>query len=289
MRDLVARAAERAAERAGREPSAAEVFHECYTLALTGFRFVPDPAGEELVQPAEVTLEQGLGDCDDASTLVLALARACGLHGRLVILSREVEGGELEALHAYAEVERTPGVYVPADLGSYRGIGEEPSAPVAAVRHRFDLPRGTEGVGFLGGLIGGILGLGAARQQRKAAETAARATVEAQRIENEGLLEVAETQREAVETQAAALTKTELIRGKVRAEELESRERVLGRAFSLVRELTPLLVVGGVLVALSMTLRGRAATKRRASLPASNPPRASVGRPRKTSRRRAAA
>jgi len=41
-------------------------------------RFTRDPAGVELLQTPRYTLENGFGDCDDKSTLLVALLRAIG-------------------------------------------------------------------------------------------------------------------------------------------------------------------------------------------------------------------
>lgn len=41
-------------------------------------RFTRDPAGAELLQAPRYTLEHGIGDCDDKSTLLVALLRSIG-------------------------------------------------------------------------------------------------------------------------------------------------------------------------------------------------------------------
>lgn len=46
--------------------------------------FTPDPFGTELLQTPGATLQLGIGDCDDLTTLLLALARAVGIRARPV-------------------------------------------------------------------------------------------------------------------------------------------------------------------------------------------------------------
>lgn len=269
VRALLAEAAADVEERSGSVGSPVAVFQAAYTLALRGFHYLPDPTGDELVQPPALTLAQGAGDCEDATALVLALARGVGLNGRAVLVARTAPGVAPEAIHAYAEVELSPGRYVPADLAMYLGLGEPMGFSPGTEFHRFDVDAGdhARGVGFLDGLLGGIFGLFSSENNRKGAEAQAQATVRAAEEQHAAAVEAAARQATAVERQARATERIAQRQSLVLAAQLKSGERGLVRALGLVRELAPLTGLVLLAFALSPSLKNLTAARKLPPVP----------------------
>lgn len=140
------------------------------------FSYVPDPLDLDIVQTPGLTLSNDAGDCDDATALVLAVARSLGLKGRAVLVSRD--GPTRHALHVYPEVQ-LGGAWVPMDLASPTAYGDVPRFDGRIVREAREVdPFGVPGVGFLDAILGGvasIFGASSAKSAAKANERAANA------------------------------------------------------------------------------------------------------------------
>ena len=139
--------------------------HLLYRWIMQRYRYVRDPLGLEMVSggPAAWNLtagvvnpgRRGAGDCDDVTVLALAMARAVGMDGRIVIMAPP---GRTHASHVYAEIKIPERGWIPFDPVAWPRIPFGKAAP-AAWRKRFDL----DGNPIQGGgtaMLRGAYGLG---------------------------------------------------------------------------------------------------------------------------------
>jgi hypothetical protein len=236
------------------------LFRRAYALLLTRWSFVPDPYGEERVQSPEESLQTTAGDCDDATALVLAVARSLGLRGAAVLLSREAEGNLL-ALHIYAEVQGPDG-WIPADLSEGLPVGEAPDLGAAIRRDRYILDaEAPPGVGFLPAILAAGLGLAsafvgaaatrsAAKEQRKsvesqseAAERASEANLQAARVQAEALKEQARAVERSTSEQVSGGLAVAGINAKVEAARLQASRRSTVEILDFAREVAPVVLL----------------------------------------------
>ena len=68
-------------------------------------RYTNDPRGVEMVQTPQATLEMGVGDCDDKSTLLAALLESIGRPARVVAIAL----GGRDLSHVLVETHLTKG------------------------------------------------------------------------------------------------------------------------------------------------------------------------------------
>jgi hypothetical protein len=74
-----------------------------YTWALRNIRFTPDVRGIETLHSAREILHLGIGDCDDFTILICALAATIGFRCRIVTVSADPRAPEIFS-HVYPEL-----------------------------------------------------------------------------------------------------------------------------------------------------------------------------------------
>lgn len=181
--DLTGLASQAVKVEGGGAPDPYLLMQALWDVLTPRFAFAHDPVGQELVQRPTRTLERGAGDCDDWTALVCACARALGQASRAVLVSREA-GAKLVAEHVYPDVF-VNGEWVSMDYAGGLPFGQVPTFEGEVIREgtMVDAPEAAAGgIGFIdailgavGGVVSGIFGSNAAKDNRKAAESSASA------------------------------------------------------------------------------------------------------------------
>lgn len=90
-----------------------------FKFIKSNIRFVDDPIGIETVQAPEITLQIGVGDCDDQSALMAAMALAVGIPVRFVVAGYTPD----HMIHIFTELF-IEGQWMAADTCEKDRIGE---------------------------------------------------------------------------------------------------------------------------------------------------------------------
>lgn len=211
-------------------------------------------AGHDLIEPAAVTLGRMAGDCDDATTLVLALARALGFRGAIATLSIKTPDG-LVPLHVYAVIERAEGAWSAADLFEELPLGEDPGEMYStAVMERWPIEDRAPALGFIDGIfnvvasiIGGNANKSVARENRAGAEAQANAVIEQSDAQERIAAEGADVQRDAIEASREQANLQAALAARAQDQAADTSRNVLAFA----RDMFPVLAVVMALKALA--------------------------------------
>lgn len=135
--------------------------------------------GAETFQSTSQTLLSGVGDCDDGSRALLALARSVAIPARLVVYDK-TQGPDLAPSHATVQLspDGKTWYYAETSLGPACQFGEEPLA--AAKRLKAGRSDITGQLGDLGGVGGDVVARSIIQQAWQAVKGRAPTTFEAQ-------------------------------------------------------------------------------------------------------------
>jgi len=106
----VRRAADSLTRGLGHNENRDEIALRVWKFLQREIRYLPDPAGTELVQSPTAVLESGHADCDGLATLAASMLSALGIESGFRVVAWETEG---VYEHVYAIYAPTPGA--PAD------------------------------------------------------------------------------------------------------------------------------------------------------------------------------
>jgi len=227
-------------------------------LVRSGVR-LPDPghdAGEDRIEPADVTLSRMAGDCDDWTVLVLALARALGFRGSIVTLSAQPDDGPPIPLHVFATIERLDGADVVADASEGLPLGSDPlpTFSTATLREVWPVEGGGPALGFIGGVFQAIASIVTSGDNRRNARDArAGAEAQAAAVNNQSASAERIAEREARVGMAAigAQQTAALVNARLRVRDQDLAQLGTQQAFAFLREMAP---VGVALAALGLVM-----------------------------------
>ena len=148
VRRIAVHVAEQAATDAAHRVDRRDLAARLHAHVSERVRFLGE--GAETFQSTWQTLRSGVGDCDDSSRALLALARSVALPARLVVFDKATDYplGDLQPNHATVQLSPDGGrtwLYAEPSLGPGVQLGED---PIAAARR---LKRARADLGDLGG------------------------------------------------------------------------------------------------------------------------------------------